>query len=749
MSDCVSFREAGGIVTEYQEFLRSKERTNIFKGIDANNINPMLYDFQKEIVRWACRKGRAAIFADCGLGKTPMQLEWARIVSGDVLIFAPLAVSVQTKREGEKFGIDVNICRDDSDVKPGINITNYERLEKFDASMFRGVVLDESSILKSYMGKYKRELVSRFKDTEFKLACTATPSPNDHMEILNHSAFLGYLESHEALAIWFINNANEMGSYRLKKHAVKDFWKWVSSWAVSLSKPSDIGDFDDSRFILPPLNIVEKIIKVDPIAGREEGNLFRMPSMNATSFHKEKRLTADDRAKLASEIALSTAGPVMVWCDTNYEADALKKYLPGIMEIRGNDKNEKKESGAMAFISGDERVLISKPSIFGFGLNFQHCNTVIFCGINYSYESFYQATRRFWRFGQINPVDVYVILGDTEKNILNIIKEKEAKFGDLKKNMYDAMRGFQDIKKERKYRMEYKRHETEIENWKVIHGDSVEEIKSVPDESVHFTIFSPPFSNLYIYSDSYRDMGNTKNDGEFLKHYEFMVPDLYRITKPGRLCAIHCKDLVNYKGRDGRAGLRDLPGDLIRIMERHEWQYHSRITIFKDPVTEMYRTKAHGLLYKQLRKDSSFSRNGLADYILIFRKWAEEEPEPVTHTRDNFPLDQWQKWAAPVWMDIQPTNVLNCRSARDDKDEKHICPLQLDLIERAVVLWSNPGDLVFSPFAGIGSEGFGAVKAGRRFLGIELKQAYYDRALKNLAEAENSGQMDMFKAESL
>uniref|UniRef100_A0A6M3L5C1 Putative methyltransferase n=1 Tax=viral metagenome TaxID=1070528 RepID=A0A6M3L5C1_9ZZZZ len=730
---------------KYQDFLKGKERAIEFKGVEVEelDINPMLYDFQKAIVQWACSKGRAAIFADCGLGKTFIQLEWARLIyekikkEGDVLILAPLTVSHQTKKEAEKIGVKVNICKEQSDVKPGINITNYERLQKYDCSVFQAIVLDESSILKSYMGKTKIEIINTFRGTPYKLCCTATPSPNDHMEILNHSAFLGYMESHEALAIWFINSANEMGSYRLKKHAVKDFWKWVSSWGVSLSKPSDIGNFDDTKFNLPPLNIIEKIIRVDPVAQREDGMLIRIPAMNATAFHKEKRLTADDRAKLSAEIVASIDSPVMVWCDTNYEADALKKYMPGVLEVRGNHSTEKKEEAAMGFINQDIRVLISKPSIFGFGLNFQHCSNVIFCGMNYSYESFYQATRRFWRFGQGKEVNVYIILGDTELNILNIIKEKEKKFKDLKVGMYQAMAEFQDMSKRREYKMKNETDKTVRDKWTMILGDAVEEIKSIPNESVHFTLFSPPFSNLYIYSDSYRDMGNTKNDMEFLKHYEFMIPDMYRITIQGRLCAIHCKDLVNYKGRDGRAGLRDLPGDIIRVMEKHNWQYHSRITIFKDPVTEMYRTKAHGLLYKQLRRDSSYSRNGLADYILLFRKWSEgEDPEPIKHDRSTFPLEQWQKWASPVWMDIQPTNVLNCRISRDDKDEKHICPLQLDLIDRAIILWSNPGDLIFSPFAGIGSEGYGSLRLNRRFLGIELKRAYYERAVKNLQEVD-------------
>ncbi len=277
-------------------------------------------------------------------------------------------------------------------------------------------------------------------------------------------------------------------------------------------------------------------------------------------------------------------------------------------------------------------------------------------------------------------------------------------------------------------------------------GDSVEVIQGLPAESVHFSVFSPPFANLYIYSDSYRDMGNTKDMDEFIEHYDYLAGELWRITIPGRLAAVHCKDLVRYKGRDGTAGIVDFPGELIRSMERGGWSYHSRITIWKDPVIEMQRTKAHGLLYKQLRKDSTHSRQGLAEYMLIFRKWTDEyeDREPVTHTKEDFPLDQWQEWASPVWTTINQTRVLNSPLARESEDEKHICPLQLDIVERSVQMWTNPRDIVFSPFAGIGSEGYSSIKLGRRFVGIELKEAYWKKQIEFLDEASGGDQPGLF-----
>lgn len=282
-------------------------------------------------------------------------------------------------------------------------------------------------------------------------------------------------------------------------------------------------------------------------------------------------------------------------------------------------------------------------------------------------------------------------------------------------------------------------------------GDSCELIKQLPDSSVDLQIFSPPFANLYIYSDDLADMGNCADSEEFFEQFDFLIPELYRILRDGRICAVHCKDLVKYKNRDGAAGIYDFSGDLIKHFEKFGFQYHSRITVWKDPVIEMQRTKAHGLLWKQLRKDSTYSRVGMPDYMLIFRKWGEDEI-PVTHTKDDFPVNKWQKVASPVWdyeptpvwWDIQQTNVLNAKIARSDMDEKHICPLQLDVIERIVELYSNPGETVFTPFMGIGSEAYQALKMGRKAIGIELKEEYFNQSVENCKQITDDSQMTLF-----
>lgn len=288
------------------------------------------------------------------------------------------------------------------------------------------------------------------------------------------------------------------------------------------------------------------------------------------------------------------------------------------------------------------------------------------------------------------------------------------------------------------------------DGYALYHGDACEVLKGLPDASVHLSVYSPPFANLYIYSDSVRDAGNSADDEEFFDHYRFLIADLHRVTVPGRLSAVHCKQLVNYKGRDGMAGLRDFRGEIIRAHVAAGWAYHSEVCIWKDPVIEMQRTKAHGLLYKQLRADASFSRQGMAEYLVIFRRWPHSESEeskiePVTHTREGFQLEIWQRWASPVWMDIRQTRVLNVQAARDDRDSKHICPLQLDVIERAIELWTNPGDVVLDPFNGIGSSTSVAIQMKRCAIGVELKDSYHEQACRNMAAAvAQSGQGALF-----
>lgn len=769
---------------KYEEFLKTKIKKHESYGFDIEieKLNKYLYPFQKFVVQTALQKGRYALFLECGLGKTICQLEWAHQINiktnKPILILAPLAVSMQTKYEGEKFGINVNIAANQNEIINGINITNYEKLDKFNVSIFSGVILDESSILKSYMGKIKNELIKKFSETQYRLCCTATPSPNDHMEIGNHSEFIGIMRSPEMLMRWFINDTQNIGKYRVKNYARKNFWEWVASWSISMMKPSDIG-FEDNRFNLPKLNLSENVVEV----GHEnkDGKLFIDVTINATSLHRELRRTAGKRAKFTVElIKKDTKNQWIIWVNTNYEADLLNRLIPEAIEIRGSDKLERKEKYLMGFAKNEFRILITKPKIAQFGLNYQSCNNMVFMGMSYSFESLYQSIRRCYRFKQKKTVNVYLVIAETEGNVLKTVLKKKKLHEEMQIQMVSAMNRINiQTKRNDKLIMKIEKKIKTGNEWEMQLGDSIELIKEVENDSIDFTIFSPPFANLYIYSDSVSDMGNCVNDNEFFEHFDFLINEMYRITRPGRLIAVHCKNLVNYKARDGKAGLRDFRGEIIKRFIDKNFTYHSEVCIWKCPVTEMTRTKAHGLLYKTIRRDASFSRQGLPDYLVIFRKWANEneedllkpvqsknegknskfdkyygEDKPKTNPLKNeteqsddhwHSIQVWQRYASPVWFDIKQTNVLNIRQAKDNQDEKHICPLQLDVINKAIHLWTIENDLVFSPFAGIGSEGYCAIKMNRQFLGFELKEEYFNHAVKNLKMAEKeSSQIELF-----
>ena len=418
---------------KYETFLRHKEITVPFSGIEINKaaINPKLFDFQRDIVLWALKKGKAAIFAGTGLGKTLMQLEWAKHIGGTVLILAPLAVSKQTVSEGEKFGIAIKHCLSQEDViDGGINITNYERMDRFDFSKLRGIVLDESSILKAQAGKIRSQLIEYCRKIPYRLACTATPAPNDLMELCNHSEFLGVMSSNEMLATFFVHDGGDTSKWRLKRHAVHDFWRWVASWSVMLTNPADLG-YDGSRYNLPPLHISQHTAHTE----KQPETLFAVEALTLQERQQARRDSVQDRARECAALVNSDTDQWLVWCNLNSEADALKALIPGAVEISGSDKPEVKEQAAVDFAAGKIRVLISKPLIFGMGLNFQQCHKMAFVGLSDSFEQYYQSVRRCWRFGQENPVDVRIITADTEGAVVENIQRKEKQFEEMLRGM--------------------------------------------------------------------------------------------------------------------------------------------------------------------------------------------------------------------------------------------------------------------------------------------------------------------------
>ena len=1077
---------------DYAAFLASKAPRVEASGIEPAPMPDHLMDFQAEGATFALRQGRAAIFYGTGLGKSRIQLQFlaqaADASNGYAILFTPLAVARQIEAEGLALGYNIRVIRDQSEAQPGINVCNYDRLDKIDPAAYGAVSLDEADILCNFSGATSRALTEGFANTRFRLCATATPAPNDPTEIAQHAAFLGVMDRSEILARWFINDTGTASQHwRLKGHAVQSFYDWMASWSRMADNPADMG-FDGSRFVLEPFTVTKH--RVDAPAAAKTGELFAA-SVSAIGMHEAKRETAQARSDvIAALVAAEPDEPWMIWCDTDAESKALCAAIPDAVEVSGSMTAERKEEGLIGFASGAVRVLVSKPSIAGAGMNFQVCARVAFVGRSFcfdeetevltgrgwlsfgevtldddvaaivpdtlemrwerpshvtwepyegpmvrfgghrsfnllvtpnhrmlvrecearhpsrdtawhfreagdvaatwkrqelripsipklwqgkplgtvhipvrddlmrssrsrivtemtaeqtaklagwylseghvrlngriivisqtdlhpehraeiielltslglavgsktkdiyacstnlaewlvenfgrgshnmriprwlkdadvetltllrdtmakgdgshsqgelrrycsvsrrlqddfqeiclktgvkasvkpnqdgvalgfeflepslstppvtelysgmigcvsvpsgavlvrrhgvpvitgnSYRAWYQAVRRCWRFGQTRQVQIHVAVTEGEEQIGRVLDTKGAAHEAMKRAMASAMARNTAEASVRSvvYQPNHQAPWATFLNpagdhtmfnalggnvgkdWQAVNGDCVDVLRQMPTASVGFSVTSIPFGSLFTYSDSVADFGNSADDEQFFDHYGRLLREWIRVMKPGRLVAVHCTDLPYVKWKDGQTGIRPFSDMVSEAHRRAGFTLHCRITIFKDPVIEMTRTKALGLLYKQLKKDSTKSRTGLPDYLLVFRV-PGENLEPVGQDEKLFPVEQWQKFAAPVWMDIRQTDTLNVAVAREDADERHLCALQLDLIERAILLWSNPGDVVLSPFMGIGSEGVGALKLKRKFVGVELKSAYYKLSLKHLAAA--------------
>lgn len=763
----------------YTEFLASKAPRVESAGIDPGPVNPMLFGWQAEIVRWALRRGRAALFEDCGLGKSPQQLEWARQVAEQtgkpVLILAPLAVAEQTMREGRKFGVEVTICQTTADVRAGVNVTNYEKLHHFTPEGIGGIVLDESSILKAFGGETRKALNEFAKSIPFRLACTATPAPNDLIEIINHAEFLGIMEGKEIIALYFTQDGNTTHKWRLKGHAKKDFWRWMAQWSVAIRRPSDLGHSDDG-FILPELRLHHVTIEAPPA----DGMLFALEAKTLNERRAARKDSIGEKVRLCAEMINASNEPWSVWCGLNNESESISRAIPDAVEVAGSDSEAHKADAMIGFSEGRHRVIVTKPQIAGFGMNWQHCSKVAVIGLSDSFEQLYQLIRRHYRFGQTRPVDVYIFASEAEGAVVTNIQRKEKQAAEMMESIVNEMKEF-SIGKSQRQVMEYREDVAEGEGWKLFLGDSIETIDNVESNSVGLSVFSPPFPGMYAYTNSPRDIGNCDAVDSMIDHFRHLVTKdkLLRVLKPGRTCAIHLMQLTAMQSRDGYIGVKDYRGRVIAMMEEEGWIYAGEVTIDKNPQIQATRNKERGLLFKSLATDASVMRMALADYLLLFRKPGKNE-EPIRAGRSvkyNNPEgwiteDEWVEWAAPVWYrhvsrsgrfaQSQPdypslhmtakqyrqraeglqelsgtmeTDVLNVAQARDTDDERHLCPLQLCVIERAVKLWSNPGDIVYSPFAGVGSEGYQSLKLNRQFIGGELKPSYWKSAAEHCRRA--------------
>lgn len=752
-------------MNDYQQFLDNKKYqvSNYGISVNAGDVHPKLFQWQNDIVKWACKKGRCAVFLDTGLGKTFIQLEWATLLKENTLIIAPLSVARQTVREAKKIDLEVTYVREQSQVNDSgkLWITNYEMIDQFDYSKFGAVVLDESSILKSIGGRTRQKLTALCQGIKFKLCCTATPAPNDYIELGNHTEFLGICKASEMLAMFFINANKEhtliMGDkayrkkgtnkggteWRLKHHAEKPFFQWLSSWAITMTKPSDLG-YDNDGFILPKLTITPVYIHSDY---KPKDQLFFTHLHGITDRVKVRRTTLNGKLDKLREIVSSDNGQWIIWCGLDDESRQATKLLPDATEVKGSDPIEHKVKTLEQFQDGSIKILITKPKIAGFGMNFQNAHNMIFLGLNDSWETYYQCIRREWRYGQINPVNVYLIIHDVEAEIHRNILRKDAMATRLKAKLIEQIKDYEkgELGMDVSIRQEYETKDASGDNWTALLGDSCERLKELAENSIDLSVYSPPFADLFTYTSSERDLGNCKDWTEFFEHYKYIIREVLRVTKPGRLTCVHTSDIPAMAQRDGYIGLRDFPGEVIRAYEKEGWIFTGRAFVQKNPQSQAIRIKSKALLFVQLRKDSSDSRPALIDQILLFKKPGDNliPIKPVENGEmDN---ETWIEWANGIWLGIHETETLQFSRARGADDEKHICPLQLGTIERCIKLYSNPGEMVLTPFGGIGSEAYMALKLGRKATLIELKPEYFNVAVNNMKQAESMSQVkDLF-----
>ena len=741
----------------YQEFLSTKQHKigDCGKHIFRSDIHNKLFEWQKDIVLWATKKGLAAIFLDTGLGKTFIQLEWARLMGENTLIVAPLSVARQTVREAHKIDIEIKYVRSQSEIT-GDNklwITNYEMIDSFDYSKFGAVVLDESSILKSIGGHIRKRITELCNGIKYKLCCTATPAPNDYIELGNHTEFLGICKMSEMLATFFINankehtieiegrtyrkkGSNKNGTeWRLKHHAEQKFFQWLSSWAITMTTPSDLG-YDDNGFILPELKITPIFISSDykPI-----DQLFFTELHGISDRVKVRKTTISAKLDTLKSVVDSSPGQWIIWCGLDDESRLIKSVITDSVEVKGSDKLENKIQALEDFQDGKIRVMVTKTKIAGYGMNFQQSHNMVFFGMNDSWESYYQAIRRQWRYGQKEPVNVYLILHDVETEIYQNVMRKDAMARRLKVSLIKQIQNYEkgELGLDTQIKNEYRTDTVKTANFTAMLGDSCERLKELNTNSIDLSVYSPPFADLFTYSATERDLGNSRDWGEFFDHYKFIIREVLRVTKPGRLTCVHTSDIPAMAQKDGYIGIRDFPGEVIRAYEKEGWVFVGRAFVPKNPQAQAIRTHSSALLFVSLRRDSSDSRPALIDQILLFKKDGENQTPVLPVKNGEIDNETWIKWANGVWDGISESDTLQFSRARGEDDEKHICPLQLGTIERCIKLYSNPGETILTPFLGIGSEAYMALKLGRKAIGIELKPEYFKIAIINGKHAES------------
>lgn len=817
----------------YQEFLEQKIDVAPLVGLDvqADQISSALKPHQRDSVLWALRGGRRALFAAFGLGKTVMQLEWARIVAertgGQVLIVAPLNVRrefyddathilhqqppvyVKTQAEAESLGARVPVV-----------ITNYERVRDgdIDPRRFAGVTLDEAATLRSFGSKTYQVFLDKFKSVRYKLVNTATPSPNRYKELIHYAGFLEIMDTGQALTRWFKRDSTKANNLTLYPGREREFWIWCASWGLFLQKPSDLG-YNDEGYSMPPMEVRYHRLQTDLADAGSEPNgqmkLMRDAAFGLRDAAREKRESIDARVAEAKRIIAEAPADehFVLWHDLEAERHALTAALPECVDIHGTMDLEERERRVEAFAYGETRLFATKKSLSGSGCNFQrYCHRAIFLGIDYEFNDFIQAIHRIYRFLQTWPVVIDIIYMDSEEEILRVLKQKWRQYDELTETMAGIIREYglgTAAMESLKRTIGVERVEVTGEHYRAINNDCVEELKNWPDNSVDMILTSIPFGNHYEYSPSYNDFGHNPDDDAFFQQMEYLTPNLLRVLRPGRVAAIHVKDRILFGNATGLGmpSVEPFHADTIAHFRKHGFVFFGMVTIVTDVVRENNQTYRLG--WTEQCKDGSKMGVGCEEYLLLFRKLPTDTSKayadvPVKKSKDAYTRAQWQidahgfwrssgdrlvtkaelqaapvsklqdlyrrysrqnvysyaehvalakqldsdgrlpatfmvcapgSWTDSVWDDINRMRTLNT-SQRLKKRELHICPLQLDVVERAITRWSNPGDLILDPFGGLMTVPYMAVKMDRRGAGIELNRDYFRDGLGYLQEAE-------------
>lgn len=819
----------------YAQFLARKIDVAPLVGLDvqASQLSPALKYHQRDSVLWALRGGRRALFEAFGLGKTVMQLEWARIVAemtgGQVLIVAPLNVRREffddaTHILHQQPPIYVKTQKEADAIKARVPvvITNYERVRDgdIDPRRFAGVTLDEAATLRSFGSKTYQVFLDKFKGVRYKLVNTATPSPNRYKELIHYAGFLEIMDTGQALTRWFKRDSTKANNLTLYPGREREFWIWCASWGLFLQKPSDLG-YSDEGYSLPPLEVRYHRLQTDLADAGSEPNgqmkLMRDAAFGLRDAAREKRESIDARVAEAKRIIAEAPADehFVLWHDLEAERHALTAALPECVDIHGTMDLEERERRVEAFAYGETRLFATKKSLSGSGCNFQrYCHRAIFLGIDYEFNDFIQAIHRIYRFLQTRPVIIDIIYMDSEEEILRVLKQKWKQYEELTETMAGIIRAYglgTAAMESLKRTIGVERVEVTGEHYRAINNDCVEELKSWPDNSVDMILTSIPFGNHYEYSPSYNDFGHNPDDDAFFQQMEYLTPNLLRVLRPGRVAAIHVKDRILFGNATGLGmpSVEPFHADTIAHFRKHGFVFFGMVTIVTDVVRENNQTYRLG--WTEQCKDGSKMGVGCEEYLLLFRKLPTDTSKayadvPVKKSKDAYTRAQWQidahgfwrssgdrlvtkaelqaapvsklqdlyrrysrqtvysyaehvalakqldadgrlpatfmvcapgSWTDSVWDDINRMRTLNT-SQRLKKRELHICPLQLDVVERAIERWSNPGDLILDPFGGLMTVPYTAVKMDRRGAGIELNADYFRDGLGYLQEAEDA-----------